>query len=50
MKNKKILPKDIWSDDKLNRINEYVKKLSDNQPKERKIRNQLLSIQYKKSI
>lgn len=47
MKNKEILPKDIWNDDKLNRINEFVKKYSDNQPKERKIRNKLLSIQYK---
>lgn len=47
MNNKEILPKDIWNDDKLNRINEFVKKHSDNQSKERKIRNKLLSIQYK---
>lgn len=47
MKNIEILPKDIWNDDKLNKINEFVKKHSDNQSKERKIRNKLLSIQYK---
>jgi len=47
MKNIEILPKDIWNDDKLNKINEFVRKHSDNQPKERKIRNKLLSIQYK---
>lgn len=47
MNNTEILPKDIWSDDKLNRINEFIKKQSVNQSKERKIRNKLLSIQYK---
>ncbi len=47
MKNIEILPKDIWNDDKLNKINEFVKNHSDNQSKERKIRNKLLSIQYK---
>ncbi|WP_276388982.1 helix-turn-helix transcriptional regulator [Eudoraea chungangensis] len=47
MKNIEILPKDIWNDDKLNKINEFVKQHSDNQSKERKIRNKLLSIQYK---
>jgi plasmid maintenance system antidote protein VapI len=47
MKNIEILPKDIWNDDKLNKINEFVRKHSDNQSKERKIRNKLLSIQYK---
>lgn len=47
MNNTEILPKDIWSDDKLNRLNEFIKKQSVNQSKERKIRNKLLSIQYK---
>lgn len=47
MKKKEILPKDIWNDKKLNNINEFIKKHSDNQSKERKIRNKLLSIQYK---
>lgn len=47
MKNIEILPKDIWNDNKLNRINEFIKKHSDNQSKERKTRNKLLSIQYK---
>ncbi len=47
MKNIEILPKDIWNNDKLNKINEFIIKHSDNQSKERKIRNKLLSIQYK---
>lgn len=47
MKNIEILPKDIWNDDKLNKINEFVKNHSDDQSIERKIRNKLLSIQYK---
>ena len=47
MNNTEILPKDIWNDNKLNRINEFIKKQSANQSKERKIRNKLLSIQYK---
>lgn len=47
MKNIEVLPKDIWNDDKLIKVNEFVKNHSDNQSKERKIRNKLLSIQYK---
>ncbi|AWW29571.1 transcriptional regulator [Echinicola strongylocentroti] len=47
MKNIEILPKDIWNNDKLNKIDEFIKEHSDNQSKERKIRNKLLSIQYK---
>ncbi len=47
MKDMEIVPKDIWNEDKLNRINEFVKNHSDNLSKERKIRNKLLSIQYK---
>lgn len=47
MKNTDILPKDIWNDEKINNINEFIKNHSDNQSKERKIRNKLLSIQYK---
>jgi len=47
MKNTEILPKDIWNDEKINNINQFVKNHSDNQSKERKIRNKLLSIQYK---
>ncbi len=42
-----ILPKDIWNDKKLYNVNDFIKKHSDNQSKERKIRNKLLSIQYK---
>lgn len=47
MKNTEILPKDIWNDEKINNINEFIKNHSDSQSKERKIRNKLLSIQYK---
>ncbi len=47
MKTVEILPKDIWNDEKINDINEFIKNHSDNQSKERKIRNKLLSIQYK---
>ena len=47
MKNTEILPKDIWNDEKINSINEFIKNHSNNQSKERKIRNKLLSIQYK---
>lgn len=47
MNNTEILPKDIWYDDKLNNVKEFVKKHSGSQTKERKIKNNLLSIQYK---
>lgn len=47
MKKTEILPKDIWNDKKLNNVNEFIKNHSDNQSKERKIKNNLLSIQYK---
>jgi plasmid maintenance system antidote protein VapI len=47
MKKTEISPKDIWNDKKLNNVNEFIKNHSDNQSKERKIKNKLLSIQYK---
>lgn len=47
MKKTEILPTQIWNDDKINSINEIVKKHSENQSKEQKIRYKLLSIQYK---
>ena len=47
MKKTEILPKDIWNDSKLNNVNKFIKNHSDNQSKERKIKNKLLSIQYK---
>ena len=47
MKNIEISPKDIWNHKKRNKVDEFVQKHSDNQSKERKIRNGLLSIQYK---
>ena len=47
MKNTEISPKDIWNDEKLNNVNEFIKLHADNQSKERKIKNEFLSIQYK---
>jgi|SRR5690606_6562215 len=47
MKNKEILPKDIWNDKKLAEVNEFIKNHSEKQSKEIKIKNKLLSIQYK---
>jgi uncharacterized protein YpuA (DUF1002 family) len=47
MRKTEILPKDIWNEEKLNNVNEFIKNHSDNQSKERKIKNKLLSIQYK---
>ncbi len=47
MKKTEILPQNIWDNKKLNEINEFIKSDADNQSKERKIRNKLLSIQYK---
>lgn len=47
MKKTEILPTQIWNDEKITSINEIVKKHSDNQSKEKKIRYKLLSIQYK---
>ncbi len=47
MKNTEIFPKDIWNEKKLENINELIKNHSDKESKERKIKNKLLSIQYK---
>lgn len=47
MKKTEIVPEDIWNEDKINTINEFVKNHSENESKERKIRSKLLSIQYK---
>lgn len=47
MKNTEIVPKDIWNDKKVKNVNDYIKHHSDKQSKERKIRNEFLSIQYK---
>ncbi|UZO79991.1 helix-turn-helix domain-containing protein [Aquimarina sp. ERC-38] len=47
MKEREIKPENIWNEEKLNSINTFVKQHSENQSKERKIRNKLLSIQYK---
>jgi len=47
MKTTEIMPKDIWNDNKLENINDFIKIHADNQSPERKIKNKLLSIQYK---
>ena len=47
IKNIEILPEDIWNEEKLNKISELVKNHSNNQSEGRKIRNKLLSNQYK---
>jgi hypothetical protein len=47
MRKIEVLPKDIWNEEKLNNIDEFIKNHSDNQSRERKIKNKLLSIQYK---
>jgi len=47
MKTTEIMPKDIWNDNKLETINDFIKIHADNQSPERKIKNKLLSIQYK---
>jgi antitoxin HigA-1 len=47
MKKTEILPEDIWNEKKLNSIDEFIKNHSDKQSNEIKIRNKLLSIQYK---
>lgn len=47
MDKNEILPKNIWNDEKLKNVDKFIKEHSANQSKERKIRNKLLSIQYK---
>lgn len=46
MKTTEIMPKDIWNDNKLENINDFIKNHAENQSKERKIKNKLFSIQY----
>lgn len=47
MKKTEILPKDIWNEEKLNKINSFIHEHSGSQSEERKIKNALLSIQFK---
>ena len=47
MNKSEIKPGNIWNEEKLNSINEFVKEHAKNQSKERKIKNKLLSIQFK---
>jgi plasmid maintenance system antidote protein VapI len=47
MNNIEISLKDIWNDDKVNKINDFIKNHSESQSKETKTRNKLLAIQYK---
>lgn len=44
---KDLNPEHIWNDEKLKNVEKFIKDHSANQSKERKIRNKLLSIQYK---
>ncbi|MEM8894128.1 MAG: transcriptional regulator [Bacteroidota bacterium] len=46
MEKTEILPADLWNDEKLKSINEFIKDHSDKQSKEKRIRNKLLAIQY----
>ncbi len=47
MKNKEISPKDLWNDQKLEKFNAFITDHAEKQTKEQRIKNQLLSIQYK---
>lgn len=46
MEAKEIKPKEVWNSDKKTRLSNFISEQSKNQPKERRIRNKLLSIQY----
>ena len=47
MKKTEILPTDIWNDNKITAVNEFIKSHSEAQSEEMKIRNKFLAIQYK---
>lgn len=47
MKNSEIQPKELWNENKLKTVNEFIKNHSEKQTKAEKIQNRLLSIQYK---
>ena len=47
MKKTEILPTDIWNDNKITVVNEFIKSHSEAQSEEMKIRNKFLAIQYK---
>lgn len=47
MKTTEIMPKDIWNDEKLDNISGFIKKHSDKQSNESRVKYKLLSIQYK---
>ena len=47
MKNKKIQISEIWNDEKKSSLKEFITTHSQKQSKERKLRNELLSIQYR---
>ncbi len=46
MKNKEIQLNDIWNDEKRKSLSEFILSNSEKQTKERKIRNELLSIKF----
>jgi len=47
MENKEISPKDLWNDKKLEKVNVFISDHSKKQSDEERIKNKLLSIQYK---
>jgi antitoxin HigA-1 len=47
MKGQEIQVNDIWNDDKQNKLKQFILLNAEKQTKERKLTNQLLSIQYK---
>jgi plasmid maintenance system antidote protein VapI len=47
MNQTEISPKDIWNDEKITKIHDFIKDHAEGQSKETKTRNKLLAIQYK---
>jgi len=47
MNKKEILPEEIWNEEQLKEVKKFVRKHSNEQSEERKLRNKLLSIQFK---
>ncbi|MCF0056335.1 hypothetical protein [Dyadobacter sp. CY356] len=47
MKNKEIEVTEIWNDDKMKSLKEFITSHSEKQSKEQKLRNELLAIQYR---
>ncbi len=47
MKNKEVSPKDLWNDQKSEKVKSFIKSHSNQQTEAQKIKNKLLAIQYK---